>query len=483
MTIRLYDKDVDMLDFSAVVKTCAQRENGYGVTLDQTAFFPEGGGQPADTGVLGGARVQDVQIPQEAIVHYTDAPLTPGAQVRGEIDRPQRYRRKQGHSGEHIISGLIHSEYGLDNVGFHLGEDTITMDYNGELTWPQLMHIEQLANEAVYRNVPIRTEYPSPEQLAQMTYRSKLDLTEDVRIVTVEGYDVCACCAPHVSCTGEIGAIKFTSVMRHRGGIRVTILCGADAEVDYREKSAQVAALSAQLSVRQADVVPAVQRLLDEIAQLKAAAAELEHRLNAQRLQQLHETPGSICVIDRFDDPVAMREFVNAGMLLAGGVCAAFTGSDADGYRYIIGSRTVDLRTEAKTINAAISGRGGGKPTMIQGSCTAPAAALEAFEMKKFARDAEAAEKAATRVERMLECELMILDDLGTEMLTQISISALYTLINTRHVEGKTTIISTNLTDAELARRYTPQICSRIDGEFLKLPFAGTDIRKLKKEM
>ena len=428
MTKKLYDLDSHRRDFTAAVLRCDADGERYAVVLDQTLFFPEGGGQGADhgtldgvqvldahdvrgevehlvsapltigsevrghvdaarrldmmqqhTGVLGGARVLDVQITQEAIVHYTDAPLTPGAQVRGEIDWPQRFRRMQGHSGEHIISGLIHSEYGLDNVGFHLGQDTITMDYNGELTWPQLMHIEQLANEAVYRNVPIRTEYPSAERLAQMTYRSKLDLTEDVRIVTVEGYDVCACCAPHVSCTGEIGAIKFTSVMRHRGGIRVTILCGADAEVDYREKSAQVAALSAQLSVRQADVVSAVQRLLDEIVQLKTAAAELEHRLNAQRLQLLHETPGSICVIDRFDDPVAMREFVNAGMLLAGGVCAAFTGSDAEGYRYIIGSRTLDLRAEAKTINAAISGRGGGKPTMIQGSCTAPADAIKAF--------------------------------------------------------------------------------------------------------
>ena len=224
MTKKLYDLDSHRRDFTAAVLRCDADGERYAVVLDQTLFFPEGGGQPADTGVLGGARVLDVQITQEAIVHYTDAPLTPGAQVRGEIDWPQRFRRMQGHSGEHIISGLIHSEYGLDNVGFHLGQDTISMDYNGELTWPQLMHIEQLANEAVYRNVPIRTEYPSPEQLAQMTYRSKLDLTEDVRIVTVEGYDVCACCAPHVSCTGEIGAIKFTSVMRHRGGIRVTIL-------------------------------------------------------------------------------------------------------------------------------------------------------------------------------------------------------------------------------------------------------------------
>lgn len=329
--------------------------------------------------MLGGAHVLDVQLLLDVIVHYTDVPLTPGTLVRGEIDWPQRFRRMQGHSGEHIISGLIHSEFGFDNVGFHLGEDVITMDYNGELTWPQLMHIERLANEAVYRNVPIRTEYPAPEQLAHMEYRSKLDLKENVRIVTVEGYDVCACCAPHVSHTGEIGTIKFTSVMRHRGGVRVTILCGSDAETDYREKSAQVAALSAQLSVRQADIVPAVQRLLDEIAQRKAAAAELERRLNAQRLRLLQETPGSICVIDRFDDPVAMREFVNAGMLLAGGVCAAFTGSDAEGYRYIIGSRTVDLRAEAKAINTAISGRGGGKPTMIQGSCTAPAAVIEAF--------------------------------------------------------------------------------------------------------
>ena len=266
MTRKLYDLDSHRRDFSATVLRCDPDGARYAVVLDQTVFFPEGGGQGADTGVLGGAHVLDVQLLPDAIVHYTDVPLTPGAQVRGGIDWPQRFRRMQGHSGEHIISGLIHSEYGFDNVGFHLGEDAITMDYSGELTWTQLMHIEQLANEAVYRNVPIRAEYPAPEQLAHMEYRSKLDLKEDIRIVTVEGYDVCACCAPHVSHTGEIGAIKFTSLMRHRGGVRVTILCGSDAEADYREKSAQVAALSAQLSVRQADVVPAVQRLLDEIA-------------------------------------------------------------------------------------------------------------------------------------------------------------------------------------------------------------------------
>jgi len=282
MTKKLYDLDSHRRDFTAEVLRCDADGERYAVVLDQTLFFPEGGGQPADTGVLGGARVLDVQITQEAIVHYTDAPLTPGAQVRGEIDWPQRFRRMQGHSGEHIISGLIHSEYGLDNVGFHLGQDTITMDYNGELTWPQLMHIEQLANEAVYRNVPIRTEYPSPEQLAQMTYRSKLDLTEDVRIVTVEGYDVCACCAPHVSCTGEIGAIKFTSVMRHRGGIRVTILCGSDAEMDYREKSAQIAALSGELAP---DELALLTGIIQQPAELSNGARALDDYISILQTQ------------------------------------------------------------------------------------------------------------------------------------------------------------------------------------------------------
>ena len=378
-TEKLYYIDSHMFAFEARVLDCREEKSGWAVILDRTAFFPEGGGQLADTGYIGSVRVTDVQERGGEILHYTDTPLEPGLTVSCRLDAEQRLRRMQNHSGEHIVSGLIHGSYGYDNVGFHMGAECMTIDFSGELDWEQLMDIEQRANETVRADIPVRVWFPDAQELSHLEYRSKLELTENVRIVEIGDVDCCACCAPHVSCTGEIGAIKFTSVMRHRGGIRVTILCGADAEVDYREKSAQVAALSAQLSVRQADVVPAVQRLLDEIVQLKTAAAELENRLNAQRLQQLHETPGSICVIDRFDDPVAMREFVNAGMLLAGGVCAAFTGSDAEGYRYIIGSRTLDLRAEAKTINAAISGRGGGKTTMIQGSCTAPADAIKAF--------------------------------------------------------------------------------------------------------
>ena len=378
MTEKLYYLDSHMFEFEAEVLECRELERGWGIILDRTAFFPEGGGQPADTGVIGGVAVTDVQERGGEIIHYSSAPAALG-RYSCRVDREQRLRRMQNHSGEHIVSGLVHNIYGYENVGFHMSAECMTIDFSGELDWAQLMDIERRANEAVRADLPVRAWFPEPDELARLSYRSKLELTEDVRIVEIGDIDRCACCAPHVAHTGEIGVIKIFTAERHRGGVRVTILCGSDAEADDREKSAQVAALSAQLSVRQADVVPAVQRLLDEIAQHKAAAAELERRLNAQRLQLLQETPGSICVIDRFDDPVAMREFVNAGMLLAGGVCAAVTGSDAEGYRYIIGSRTLDLRAAAKTINAAISGRGGGKPTMIQGSCTAPAAEIEAF--------------------------------------------------------------------------------------------------------
>lgn len=378
-TEKLYDADSHLHAFTAEVTRCVPADGGFDVFLDRTAFFPEGGGQPADTGVLGGAGVLDVQETPEGIAHRTDRALEPGARVRGEIDWQQRFRRMQGHSGEHIISGLIDREFGYRNVGFHLGAEAITMDYSGELDWEQLMRIEALANEAVYRNVPVRAEYPTPEVLAGMHYRSKLDLKENVRIVTVEGYDVCACCAPHVSFTGEIGAIKIIDSMRHRSGVRLTILCGADAAADYRRKHAQISAISARLSANDREVVAAVERLQNELVEAKQTAAQLGRRLAEQRLRMLAATPGSICVIDEFADQNAMREFVNAGMQLAGGVCAAFTGSDADGYRYIIGSLHVDLRARAREINAAISGKGGGAPTMIQGSSAARRTAIEAY--------------------------------------------------------------------------------------------------------
>ena len=382
MTIRLFDTDSYLRRFEASVLSCEPAAERWRVILDQTAFFPEGGGQAADPGTLGGAAVLDVQEEADGIAHYLDAPLQAGETVQGEIDWAVRFRRMQNHTGEHILSGLAHKIYGYENVGFHLGEDAVTIDLSGELTWQQLMELERLANEAVWQNVPVRTEYPDPAVLKELEYRSKLELTENVRIVTVEGYDVCACCAPHVHHTGEIGAIKIIDMMRHRGGVRFTVICGTDAQRDYAKRAEQVKTLSNLLSVPRDDVTAAVEKLMAEKEQLERTVAQRDQKLCDMRLQNLHETEGNLCIVDTFENPIAMRELVNAGMALCGGVCAAFSGDDQSGYRYIIGSRTVDLRAGAKAINAALKGKGGGQPTMIQGSCTATKAEIEAFFKK-----------------------------------------------------------------------------------------------------
>ncbi len=379
MTLKLYDLDSHLKAFDAIVLNCEPAGERWRVILDQTAFFPEGGGQPADPGTLGGAAVLDVQEEPEGIAHYLSAPLPVGETVHGELDWPVRFRRMQSHTAEHLFCGFAHKRYGYENVGFHLGEDAVIFDLSGELTWAQLLELERLVNEAIWADVPVQTEYPDPALLPNMTYRSKLELTENVRIVTIEGYDVCACCAPHVQRTGEIGAAKIIDAMRHRGGMRITILAGTDAQGDYDKRAEQVKAISNLLSAPRDEIVPAVEKLLQEKEALERTLAERDRKLCDMRLRSLRATPGNICIVDEFEDPVAMRELVNAGMELAGGVCAAFSGNDADGYRYIIGSKTVDLRAEAKAINAALRGKGGGKPTMIQGSCEATKAEIETY--------------------------------------------------------------------------------------------------------
>lgn len=379
MTLKLYDLDSHLSSFDAVVLSCAADDGCWQIVLDQTAFFPEGGGQAADTGTLDDVHVLDVRESGDAIVHFTDSPLPVGSTVKGVLDWNKRFRRMQEHSGEHILSGLVHRLWGYNNVGFHLGDETVTMDYDGELSHQQLSELERLANEAVWKNVPITAEYPPEDRLSGLEYRSKLDLTENVRIVTIEGYDVCACCAPHVSHTGEIGAIKIIDSMRHRGGVRLTILCGSDALRQYQMLFREASALSNLLNVPKDQLVPAVERLFSERDALESALAAREQKLNALRIKAMPDAGKNIVLIDQFDDPDAMRELVNLGMERAAGVCAAFSGSNEAGYRYIIGSKTIDLRSRAREINAALDGRGGGRPTMIQGSCAASASVIKAY--------------------------------------------------------------------------------------------------------
>ena len=380
MTIKLYDQDSHCRAFSARVLTCqAAGEGRWQVTLDQTAFFPEGGGQPADQGTLGGAAVLDVQEVGDAIVHTTDAPLSPGDTVQGELDWALRFGRMQCHSGEHVISGLAHSLFGCTNVGFHMGEDAVILDFDKELSPAQLREIEDRANAIITENRPVTAVYPDPDTLAGLDYRSKLDLTENVRIVTIEGCDVCACCAPHVKHTGEIGLVKLLDAMRHRGGIRIWMAAGKLALRDYQVKQENIAAISAALSVQQPQAAQGVQRILGEMEGLKEALKAARQALVLEKARSLPETEGNLCLFQEDLDAGSLRALANAGMEKCSGICAVFTGSDQAGYRYVMGSRTVDLRAQAKAINAALGGKGGGQPTMIQGSVTAGREAILAY--------------------------------------------------------------------------------------------------------
>jgi len=379
MTEKLYYADSHLRRFTAAVIACTSGAQGFAVELDRTAFFPEGGGQPADTGTLGGVRVSDVQERGGRILHYTDGPITPGAAVTGELDWEQRFRRMQAHTGEHIVSGAAHSLYGCTNVGFHMGADGVIVDFDRELTQKQLETLEQQANAAVFADLPVTAFFPDPAALAQLDYRSKLDLTEDVRLVEIEGVDLCACCAPHVSRTGEIGAVRIVDAMRHRGGVRLRLLCGWAAWEDALWKHACVAEISAALSAKQRETPTAVARLQAELAAEKQAQLQLKQALLRQMLAAVPETDGNFCLFDDTLDPITLRELVNAALPRIGGICGVFSGADGRGYRYILASRTVDLRAEADAVNRALSGRGGGTPEMIQGSVAAPRAAIEAY--------------------------------------------------------------------------------------------------------
>ena len=379
MTEKLYFVDSHMSSFTAKVLSCTEDKKGYAVVLDKSAFFPEGGGQLSDSGYIGSVRVSSVHERGGEVLHYCDAPLTVGESYDCSIDWQQRYRRMQNHSGEHIFSGFVHQLYGYDNVGFHMGSDCLTLDFSGELTWEQLTEVEQLANEMVHKNVAVISSFPSSEELKAMEYRSKLDLTENVRIVEIPGADRCACCAPHVKYTGEVGLIKMLDCQRHRGGVRVSIICGMDALDHVRLMQKNVTEISVLLSAKRGESAAAVERVFNEQLRLKERIGAVSMELAKFKAQQFDATEGNICIFDNVLDEPALRELVNMLMEKCTGYAAAFSGDDNEGYRYIIGSKSVDLRANGKAINQGISGKGGGSKEMIQGRASAKREEIENF--------------------------------------------------------------------------------------------------------
>lgn len=372
MTKKLYYADSHQDSCHATVLSCTwnEKKQCYEVVLDQTVFFPEGGGQYADTGVLGGMKVLDVQEKGDLIIHYTDGELQPDTEVDGAINYEERFSKMQQHTGEHIVSGIVHRTFGYDNVGFHLGQELVTMDFNGTFTPEQLQQVEYEANEAVVKNLPIVVTYPSKEELDQLDYRSKKELTGQVRIVEISGYDVCACCAPHVKLTGEVGIIRLIDAVKYKGGTRVTMVCGFRALKDYRMKEDNVREISRLLSAKPEESALAVHRLQDEARMWKEKLVRVQSHTMERILDNLSGDVENYFLFEEDVDKNVARRFVDEGKSKCRGICGIFLGDDEQGYRYILGSESVDLKAFSKAFHEVCGGKGGGKPEMIQGTVT-----------------------------------------------------------------------------------------------------------------
>jgi len=378
---KIFYEDTHILDFEAVVTDCQASKDSYLIVLDRTAFFPEEGGQLADTGTLNGLTVSNVSIKNDIIYHHMAVPFEVGTKVTGHVDWDRRFDFMQQHTGEHIISGLLHRHYGFTNVGFHLGLTEVTMDFDGTIDMDGLRAIEALANKAVWQNLPVKAYFPDKDSLQAMNYRSKIEIDGAVRIVEIPDVDVCACCAPHVENTGEIGLIKITGVQSHRGGVRINILCGERARKDYSIKQDSVNALSAMLSAKPELVVDAVKKLQEDGLKQK----ETLNNLAAQLLQiQVASLPGpdtfpNPILFVELSNPIAIRNTVNELTAKYPGYCGIFNGNDESGYSFIIGSNSLDCRTLATSLREKFGAKGGGTPPMIQGSVQALKKELIAF--------------------------------------------------------------------------------------------------------
>ena len=376
MTQKLFYENMYLQNFSATVTSCKQVREHWHITLDATAFYPEGGGQPGDTGYLDSVRVIDTHSQGDEIIHIAEGPVEPGEKIEGKIDWEPRFSRMQHHTGEHIVSGLIHRLYGYDNVGFHMGHDAVTLDLSGELSGADLEKVERLANEAVWKNLPVEISYPSPEALAALEYRSKKELSGAVRIVTVPEYDICACCGTHVQKTGEIGFIKLVNFQRYKGGVRIWMLCGGEALEDYTRKNKDVFAISALLSAKPHEITEALERLLKERDGLKLDLGLLQDRLFEYKAAAIQ--PGDFTI--QFEENLSPNELRKYCLALCERceTAAVFSGKDRE-WKYAIGSKKQDVRILGKAFNAAFSGKGGGKAGLIQGSATGDPEAIKQF--------------------------------------------------------------------------------------------------------
>lgn len=366
-TIKLYDRDAYETAFDAKVISCVEEDGRYEVVLEKTLFFPEEGGQTPDKGVLGGADVLDVQIKGDVIIHTVSNPLIVGENVAGEIDWKHRFFNMQQHSAEHIFSGLANKKYGYQNVGFHLSNQIVTMDFDGVFTESQLEEMEWEVNQAIVKNVEIKTGYPSKEELVKLKYRSKIEIENDVRIVEIVGYDMCACCAPHVRRTGEIGIFKIQSAQNYKGGMRISFLCGFRALEECRKKSKLITELTGILTTNQENLPEHVTKLKTQIQSLKTQLNNANQELMERKISEIPNEQKNVILFERDMETPVMRHVVNKLVEKHDGICGVFIGTEEEGYNFIIGSKSTDCRSVATKMKELFDARGGGSAQMIQG--------------------------------------------------------------------------------------------------------------------
>ena len=380
-TRKLYYEDSHLEVFSARVISCLQTQKGFEIILDATAFYPEGGGQAADTGTLGEAQVLDTRERGEEIVHLCDRALSPGSPVEGRIHWEARFLRMQQHSGEHIVSGILHRRYGCSNTGFHMGQERTVIDFDAVIPPEALRSIEQEANRAIWQNLPVKCWYPSPEELPKVPYRSKKALPWPVRIVEVPGFDVCACCGTHVKNTGEIGLIKLFSAVPFRGGTRIEMACGAPA-LDYLNRVLEQSIRAGHVFSTPAEGIgEASEAFAAQLAAQKYRVVELQKRIFGM-IGKEYQNAGDVLRFEDGLDSTALRELADTLAECCGGVAAVFSGEDGQGYGYCLVTRRGDLRQLGRDMNAALHGRGGGKPNFQQGRVSAARLEIEAFFAK-----------------------------------------------------------------------------------------------------
>ncbi len=374
-TEALYDRDAFAKDFVGKVISCEEvklkDKTAYKVVLNQTAFFPEQGGQTSDIGTLDAAKVMDVQIEDEVIYHYCTSGFLIGEEVHGVIDWEHRFNNMQQHTGEHIFTGIAHNTYGADNVGFHLSDNTVTLDLNIDLSDEQVDYIEKRANEIIAADVAVKAYYPNQALLGAINYRSKKEIAGAVRLVEIEGVDLCACCAPHVKSTGQVGMLKVVSFGKYKGGTRVYILCGLRALADYNRRMKLLEQSYQLLNCKDDELPEKIAGLIEDNKQLKYRISDIKSGMLTNQIETISPDLTDVTIFMEDLDAKIMRDGVNALVEKHEGLCAIFSGNDEDGYNFVIGSRTRDCAAIATGLRELLGAKGGGSKQMAQGNVAA----------------------------------------------------------------------------------------------------------------